>query len=149
MSSNSNFEVGKNLVKRSSWRCVGPCILREHAATRGRGVSWWLLLNLDNLSVEEVTGHLRNVEQRKKTAASDRQGRLLLTEGKWRARTRSRNNAADGGGSARGFVEVFATFHSWESVYSWQSGPLLAQQVRILCVACLVAMWEWQGMKYI
>ena len=71
------------------------------------------LLDLDNLSVEEVTGHLRNVEQRKKTAASNRQGRLLLTEEEWRARTRSRNNAADGGGSARGFVEVFATFHSW------------------------------------
>jgi hypothetical protein len=39
------------------------------------------LLDLDNLTVEEVTGHLRKVEQRKKKSEStvDKQGRLLLT----------------------------------------------------------------------
>jgi hypothetical protein len=60
------------------------------------------LLDLDNLSVEEVTGHLRNIEQQKKLAAFDRQGRLLLTEEEWRARSRNRNNAADAGGSSSG-----------------------------------------------
>jgi hypothetical protein len=44
------------------------------------------LLDLDNLSIEEVTSHLRNVEQRKKETTSDKQGRLLLTEEEWRAR---------------------------------------------------------------
>jgi hypothetical protein len=57
------------------------------------------LLDLDNLSVEEVTGHLRNVEQRKKSTAIDKQGRLLLTEEEWRAGVHNRNNGADGGGS--------------------------------------------------
>jgi hypothetical protein len=40
------------------------------------------LLDLDNLTVEEVTGHHRKVEQRKKKSEStvDKQGRLLLTE---------------------------------------------------------------------
>jgi hypothetical protein len=43
------------------------------------------LLDLDRISVEEVTGHLRNVEQRKKntTTIVNKQGRLLLTEEKW------------------------------------------------------------------
>jgi ABC-type branched-subunit amino acid transport system ATPase component len=40
------------------------------------------MLDLDRISVEEVTGHLRNVEQRKKSIATtvDKQGWLLLTE---------------------------------------------------------------------
>jgi hypothetical protein len=43
------------------------------------------LLDLDHISVEDVTGHLRNVEQRKKntTTIVNKQGRLLLTEEKW------------------------------------------------------------------
>jgi hypothetical protein len=32
------------------------------------------LLDLENLTVEEVKGHLCNVEQHKKSAASDKQG---------------------------------------------------------------------------
>jgi hypothetical protein len=59
------------------------------------------LLDLDNLSIEEVTGHLRNVEQRKKETTSDKQGRLLLTEEEWRACMRSCNNF-DAGGSGGG-----------------------------------------------
>jgi hypothetical protein len=42
------------------------------------------LFDLDRLTVEEVIGHLRNVEQCKKTVVSDRQGRLLLMEEEWR-----------------------------------------------------------------
>jgi hypothetical protein len=60
-------------------------------------ISIKMLLDLENLTVEEVTGHLRNIKQRKKTAVSDRQARLLLTEEEWWARMRSRNNAGEGG----------------------------------------------------
>ena len=40
------------------------------------------LLDVNDLTMEEVTGGLRNVEQRKKNATSavDKEGRLLLTE---------------------------------------------------------------------
>jgi hypothetical protein len=56
-------------------------------------------LDLDNLSVEEVTGHLENVEQRKKTTTSDKQGRHLLTEEEWCARMCNRNNSDTSGSS--------------------------------------------------
>jgi hypothetical protein len=59
------------------------------------------LLDLDNLSVEEETGHLCNVKQRKKATSIDKQGILLLTEEEWRAREHNRNNGADGGRSNR------------------------------------------------
>ena len=43
---------------------------------------------MNDLTVEEVTGRLRNVEQRKKNTVSavDKEGRLLLTEEEWLAR---------------------------------------------------------------
>jgi hypothetical protein len=53
-------------------------------------------LDLDNRTVEEVTGHLQNIEQWKKGTISDKQGRLLLTE-EWRVCMRSRNNSGTGG----------------------------------------------------
>jgi hypothetical protein len=74
---------------------VAPELLEQVA------ISIETLLDLDNLSIEEVTGHLRNVEQRKKETTSDKQGRLLLTEEEWRAHMRSRNNF-DAGGSGGG-----------------------------------------------
>jgi hypothetical protein len=59
------------------------------------------LLDLDRISVEEVTGHLRNVEQRKKntTTIINKQGRLLLTEEKWASWVKNRVNSSKGGGS--------------------------------------------------
>ena len=46
------------------------------------------LLDVNDLTLEEVTGRLRNVKQRKKNVASavDKEGRLLLTEKEWLAR---------------------------------------------------------------
>jgi hypothetical protein len=59
-----------------------------------------MLLDLDILTVEEVTGHLRNIDQRKKRTASDKQGTLLTEE--WRAHMRNRNNSdADSSGSRK------------------------------------------------
>jgi hypothetical protein len=50
------------------------------------------LLDMENLSIEEVTGHLRNVEQRKKNSSTtvDEHGRLLLTEEEWATRIKKR-----------------------------------------------------------
>lgn len=61
------------------------------------------LLDVNDMSVEEVTGRLRAVEQRKKTqATTDKQGRLLLTEDEWLARLKIREAAGDGGSSSGG-----------------------------------------------
>ena len=51
--------------------------------------------------MEEVTGRLRNVEQRKKNAASavNKQGRLLLTEEKLLGRLKLRDNSDERNGS--------------------------------------------------
>ena len=45
-------------------------------------ISIEILLDVNDLTVEEVTRRLRNIEQRKKNTASavDKEGRLLLTE---------------------------------------------------------------------
>jgi hypothetical protein len=59
------------------------------------------LLDLDRLSVE-VTGHLRNVKQRKKRDNSDKQGHLLLTEEEWVARYKNWENSNKGGRSSSG-----------------------------------------------
>jgi hypothetical protein len=58
-----------------------------------------MLLDLDILTVEEVTGHLRNVDQQKKRTASDKQGSLLTEE--WHAHMRNRNNSDAGSSSSR------------------------------------------------
>jgi hypothetical protein len=47
--------------------------------------------------VEEVTGHLRNVDQSKKAATFDRQGRLHLKEEEWQAWMCSHNITTEGG----------------------------------------------------
>jgi hypothetical protein len=59
------------------------------------------LLDLDNLTVEEVPDHLCIVEQWKKTAVADKQGRLL-TEEEWLARMHSHDNFTNGDGSTSG-----------------------------------------------
>jgi hypothetical protein len=61
------------------------------------------LLNVKDLTIEEVTCHLRNVEQRKKKLGStvDKQGCLLLTE-EWLSRLKIRKNSGMGGGLGRG-----------------------------------------------
>jgi hypothetical protein len=94
-------------------------------------ISIKMLLDLENLTVEEVTGHLRNIEQHKKTAVSDRQGRLLLTEEEWRARMRSRNNAGEGGdyggsvGGSENGEGVRKTEKITEAGPRWQADTLL------------------------
>lgn len=60
------------------------------------------LLDLATVSIEEVTGRLRAVEQRKKPASSeakDSSGRLLLTEEDWLARYKAREQEKKGGSS--------------------------------------------------
>ena len=59
------------------------------------------LLDVNDLTVEEVTGRLCNVEQRKRNVASivDKQGRLLLTEEEWLARLKLRDNTGESNGS--------------------------------------------------
>lgn len=54
------------------------------------------LLDLNSLSLEEATGHLRAVERRKKssTSSKDSTGRLLLT-----ARMKNREGSGFGAGS--------------------------------------------------
>jgi hypothetical protein len=54
--------------------------------------------------MEEVTGHLHIIEQRKKKSEStiDKQGRLLLTEEEWLACIKIRKNSDKGGGSNSG-----------------------------------------------
>ena len=58
------------------------------------------LLDVNDLTVEEVTGRLRNVEQRKKNTALgvDKEGRLLLTEEEWLARLKLRDNTGESNG---------------------------------------------------
>jgi hypothetical protein len=63
------------------------------------------LLDVNNLSIEEVTGHLQNVEQRKKNVSgttTDKQGRLLLTEEEWATQVKSCDSSNKGGGSGGG-----------------------------------------------
>ncbi|CAD6337548.1 unnamed protein product [Miscanthus lutarioriparius] len=67
------------------------------------------LLDVNELSVEEVVGHLRAIEQRKKKPASagasstaDKQGRLLVTEEEWMARLKLRESGEGSGSGKRG-----------------------------------------------
>jgi ribosomal protein L15 len=66
------------------------------------------LLDLSKISIEEATGRLRAVEQRKKPApVRDDAGRLLLTEEEWRVRlnnqeARGSSSSGGRGGSSRG-----------------------------------------------
>ncbi|KAK3121536.1 hypothetical protein QOZ80_8BG0655630 [Eleusine coracana subsp. coracana] len=63
------------------------------------------LLDLDSISVEEATGRLRAMEQRKKKPQSstlDSNGRLLLTEEEWMSRLKIREGEASRGGSGSG-----------------------------------------------
>jgi hypothetical protein len=67
------------------------------------------LLDLSTISIEEATGRLRAVEQRKKTAqALLDAGRLLLTKEEWLARLKNQGASGDsshgrrGGGGGRG-----------------------------------------------
>ena len=60
----------------------------------------WTLLDVNDLTVEEVTERLRNVEQRKKNTISavDKVGRLLLTEEEWLARLKLRDDTCESNG---------------------------------------------------
>ena len=61
------------------------------------------LLDLNDVSVEEVTGRLRAVEQRRRKAAPvvDSQGRLLLTQEEWTAKLKigEKGSSSGSGGS--------------------------------------------------
>jgi hypothetical protein len=73
-------------------------------------ISMETLLDLDALSIEEAAGHLQAVENRRKkkaaSSASDTGGQLLLTEERWKARSKAsvgeksggRGNGSGGGG---------------------------------------------------
>jgi hypothetical protein len=66
-------------------------------------VSIETLLDIKNISVEEVTGMLRVVEERRKPAAAhDSQGRLLLCEDEWMAKLNLCESEAKGGGGTSG-----------------------------------------------
>ncbi|XP_062179504.1 uncharacterized protein LOC133884164 [Phragmites australis] len=75
-------------------------------------VSIETLLDVNELSVEEVTGRLCAVEQRKKkpvssTPTADKQGRLLLTEEEWLERLKLRDGpAVRGAGPAAGAARL-------------------------------------------
>ena len=58
------------------------------------------LLDVNDLTVEEVTKRLRNVEQRKKNTISavDKEGRLLLTEEEWLAHLKLRDDTGESNG---------------------------------------------------
>ena len=65
------------------------------------------LLDLSVISIEEVTGRLRAVEQRKPASghAKDSEGHLLLTEEEWMARLKlkegSSGSSSSGGGQGK------------------------------------------------
>jgi hypothetical protein len=61
------------------------------------------LLDLNSMSIEEATGHLRTVQERKKKPTDGaKEGRLLLTEEEWMARLKAKegesSNATHGKG---------------------------------------------------
>jgi hypothetical protein len=62
------------------------------------------LLDLNDISVEEVTGRLRAIEQRRRKAAPvvDSQGRLLLTQEEWKAKLRIGEKGSSSGSSGSG-----------------------------------------------
>jgi hypothetical protein len=61
------------------------------------------LLDVDAMTMEEVTSWLRNVEQRKKSASTvDNQGHLLLTQEEWLARLKICENFGNIDGSSGG-----------------------------------------------
>ena len=74
-------------------------VVPEHLAQVA--ISIETLLDINNISVEEVTGRLRAVEQRRKPApVLDNQGRLLLCEEEWLARLKLRESEEKGNGSS-------------------------------------------------
>jgi hypothetical protein len=80
------------------------------------------LMDLDIVSVEEVTSHLRTVEQKKKASSApvkDASGRLLLTEEEWAAcfkirngESRKGNSDGSGSGNRRGGGRTCSRGHS-------------------------------------
>ena len=84
-------------------------LVPEHLAQVA--ISIETLLDISTISVEEVTGRLRAVEQRRKPQpVHDNQGRLLLCEEEWLARLKIReaggksgnNSSGSGGGGSNG-----------------------------------------------
>jgi hypothetical protein len=65
-------------------------------------ISMETLLDLNFLPIEEATGHLRVVEQRKKVSTSrvvDAGGRLLLTKEEWVAKMKAKEKGSPSGGN--------------------------------------------------
>jgi uncharacterized membrane protein YgcG len=68
-------------------------------------ISMEMLLDLNTLSIEEATGHLHAIEQRKKSSSSsvtDDSGRLLLMEEEWIARMKAREKGGSSGSGGSG-----------------------------------------------
>jgi hypothetical protein len=61
------------------------------------------LLDLNSMSMEEATGHLRAVEEKKKKSTSQaKDGRFLLTEEEWMARLKVHEGEGSNGGRGHG-----------------------------------------------
>lgn len=60
------------------------------------------LLDLSTLSIEEVTGRLRTVEDRRPAKGGESGGKLLLTEEEWAARVKERQGESSTGGNKSG-----------------------------------------------
>jgi hypothetical protein len=60
-------------------------------------------LNLNSMSIEEATGHLHVVEERKKKSSNGaKDGRLLLIEEEWMAHLKVRDGESNNNGSCGG-----------------------------------------------
>jgi hypothetical protein len=60
------------------------------------------LLDLNSMSIEEATGHLRTVQERKKPTGGAKEGRLLLTEEEWMARLKAKEGESSNATRGKG-----------------------------------------------
>jgi hypothetical protein len=75
--------------------------LRDHLEQVA--ISIETLLDLNKMTIEETTSHLRTVKERKrKHTSGSKEGCLLLTEEEWMARLKVRDGESSGGGGGRG-----------------------------------------------
>ncbi|XP_066382254.1 uncharacterized protein [Miscanthus floridulus] len=94
----NNLRVLSNDMKDVEIVCKMLQVVPENLAQVA--ISIETLLDLNDLSIEEITGRLRAVEQwRQAPPVTDNQGRLLLCEEEWMARLKLRDSEEKGSGS--------------------------------------------------